>query len=97
MSDIAPVSGLSVDRLDAPGGVQDRAPARTVRNDPTERPSDRVDISERARFLNKLASLPPTRRELIDRVQKQIAAGTYDTPDKLDQAMSSLLDDLGDI
>jgi len=87
--------------LDAPGGIADRSPGRNLRTEAEsqapERPSDRVELSERARFLNKLASLPPTRRELVDRVQQEIADGTYETSDKLDQAISGLLDDLGEV
>jgi hypothetical protein len=97
MSDIAPIPGLSVDRLDTPGGVPDRPAVRPpfrAEGAPTERPSDRVDISDRARYLNKMASLPETRRDLVERVQRQIAQGTYETPEKLDQALGGLIDDL---
>jgi hypothetical protein len=36
----------------------------------------------------------PMRQDLIDRVRREIAEGTYDTPEKWDQALDRLLDDL---
>jgi hypothetical protein len=96
MSDIAPILGPSVDRLEAAGGVTDRGSVRTpARADstPRERPSDRVEFSERARYLSRLASLP-ARQELVDRVRAEINDGTYESPEKLDAAISGLLDDL---
>lgn len=58
------------------------------------RPSDRVDISQRARLLSKLAALPPIRQDLVDRIRDQIAAGEYDTPDRFDAALQQLLEEL---
>jgi len=94
MSDIAPIPGLGIDRVDAyrPERPAPRAAAREEAR--TERPSDRVDISDRARYLSKLSSLPDVRQELVDRVRKEIAEGTYETPEKLDQALASLIEDL---
>jgi hypothetical protein len=96
MSDIAPIQGLSIDRLEAAGGVVDRPPVRTppaADSRPIERRPDRAEFSDRARYLSRLAALP-ARQELVDRVRAEIAEGTYDTPEKLDQALSGLLDDL---
>jgi hypothetical protein len=36
----------------------------------------------------------PIRTELVERVRREIAAGTYDTPEKLDIALDRLLDQL---
>ncbi len=33
----------------------------------------------------------PIRQTLVDRVRREIAAGTYDTPEKLDAALAELL------
>ena len=35
---------------------------------------------------------PPIRQDLVDRVRKEIAAGTYDTPEKWDAALDRLLE-----
>ncbi len=37
----------------------------------------------------------PIRTELVERVRRKIAAGTYETPEKLQLALSRLLDDIG--
>lgn len=59
-----------------------------------ERPSDRVDISDRARLLAKMASMPPIRQDLVDEIRAQIARDEYDTPERLDVALEQLLDEL---
>jgi negative regulator of flagellin synthesis FlgM len=53
-----------------------------------------VDISDRARLLAQLSSLPDMREELVSQVRAQIASGSYETEDKLDQAITNLLQDL---
>jgi hypothetical protein len=58
------------------------------------RPSDRVDISDRAKFLSQLAAMPDERSELVDRVRRELAMGTYETSERLDAAVSNLLDEL---
>lgn len=98
MADIAPINipgGVYADRIEPvtrnPQRLDPQAPGRADR---TERPSDRVDISDRARLLAQLSSLPDMREDLVSQVRSEIAAGTYDTDDKLDQAISNLLQDL---
>ena len=56
--------------------------------------ADQVDVSHAARLLNQLAELPDVQFELVERVRSEIAAGTYETPEKLDAAGDELLDDL---
>jgi hypothetical protein len=91
MTDIAPVSGV-LGRVDHAVVGVDRQP-RTEAKPPT-RPSDRVEVSERARYLGKLASLP-VRQDLIDQARREIAAGTYDSLERLEGALESLGEDLG--
>jgi len=38
--------------------------------------------------------LPPTRPELVERVRAEIAAGSYETPQRLEVALDGLLEDL---
>ena len=57
------------------------------------REGDRVELSETAQLLAKLAALPDVRQDLVDRVKAEIAAGTYDTDAKLDQALDNLIDE----
>lgn len=94
MSDIAAVGGSSAGRLEpmieaAPRswGADRAAPGRI------ERPSDRVELSDRARLLNKLSQLPAVRQDLVDSVRQQIESGEIDTPGRLDAALDSMIDD----
>ncbi len=98
MSDIAPVNGAPYERpepitpVSRPIGLAEPAPVPGPRL--AGRPSDRVDISERARLLSRLAAMPEIRQELVDQVRRQIADGTYETDDKLDEALAALAEDL---
>jgi len=74
--------------------VSDRADAQGTSATPSETRADTVDLSDRARFLDALRSNSIVRTDLVDRVRAEIAAGTYDTPERLDQAINALLDDL---
>jgi negative regulator of flagellin synthesis FlgM len=96
MADIALVAGYS--GVECAGGVAPeragaKAPAQSEASR-TERPSDRVDISDRARLLSKLSAMPDVRSELVDRIRQEIAQGTYETEDRLDQAIENLAEDL---
>ena len=52
---------------------------------------DKVELSQHAQLLSKLADIPAVRQDVVDRVKAQIAAGTYDTPEKLDFALERLV------
>jgi negative regulator of flagellin synthesis FlgM len=56
---------------------------------------DRVDISPAAEAAVEAAEGAPIRRELVDLIRREIAAGSYDTPEKMDIAMERLLDEMG--
>jgi negative regulator of flagellin synthesis FlgM len=92
MSDISAIVGSGAGRLDTSAEFISR-PSRASPGR-SERPSDRVELSDRARLLNKLANLPPVRQDLIDQVKREIENGTYDTPGRVDGAIDSLADDL---
>ena len=70
-----------------------RSGGREVSSEQAARGDDRVEVSNIAHLMNKLANLP-VRRERIDEVQADIKAGAVDTPQKLDQAIEEMLDDL---
>jgi negative regulator of flagellin synthesis FlgM len=57
------------------------------------RVADRVELSDRARWLDRLAQLPGVRIELVERVRQALVDGTYDTPEKLEAAVQRLLED----
>ena len=52
---------------------------------------DRVELSEHARFLDVLRRLPEVRLDRISELRQSIAAGEYDTDEKLDHALDRLL------
>ncbi len=55
---------------------------------------DRVEISELARFLSRVADLPDVRVEKVANARQSILRGDYETPAKLDHAIERLLTDL---
>ena len=51
---------------------------------------DQVEISERARFLSKIAAMPDIRQEKVDMIRQQLAEGSYDIDGKLSTALDKL-------
>ena len=62
---------------------------------PTAGPSDEVDISPAGEAAAKAVEGGDIRADLVARVRSEIAAGTYETPEKLDAALEGLLNELG--
>ena len=56
--------------------------------------TDQVDISPEAEFLSMAHSLPDIRADRVADIRAQIAAGSYETDEKLDAALDRLLDEL---
>jgi len=59
------------------------------------RPADRVEISPAAEAAIQAAEAGGIRHNLVNSIRSQIAAGTYDTPDKMNAALERLLDQIG--
>jgi len=55
---------------------------------------DRLDISAAAEAAARAAESGDVRQELVRDIRAQIAAGTYETPAKLDAAVDRLLDEM---
>lgn len=68
-------------------GAAGRAPAAGAGN-------DSVELSVTAKLLSKMSSVPDTRSDLVSRVRAEIAAGTYETPEKIEATVDALLDEL---
>src|SRR4029453_16960330 len=49
--------------------------------------ADRVELSEFARYLEQVRNMPDARLDRVTQVREAIAQGTYETSDKLDQAI----------
>ncbi|MCC7474908.1 MAG: flagellar biosynthesis anti-sigma factor FlgM [Pirellulales bacterium] len=73
-------------RLQGNAGTQGTAASRSV---------DRVEISPAAQAASQAAESGGIRHELVNQIRSQIAAGTYETPEKLDAALTRLLDEIG--
>ena len=58
-------------------------------------PSDQLDISPAALAAIEAQESGEIRADLVARVRNEIAAGTYETPEKLDAALDRLLDEIG--
>lgn len=56
--------------------------------------SDRVEISEVAAFLSRLAELPESRARKIVDIRNAIQNGSYDVDAKLDGAIDRLFEEL---
>ncbi len=56
--------------------------------------SDKVEISEMAYWLSKYHEMPEIRADVVDRVKSAIASGNYETDEKWEQAIESLIEDL---
>jgi negative regulator of flagellin synthesis FlgM len=58
--------------------------------------ADRVEISPAANAAIEAAeSGSKVRSDLVNLIRSQIAAGTYDTPEKMEVAMERMLDQMG--
>lgn len=56
---------------------------------------DELTISDAAQALEKAQQLPDVRADVVARIRSEIAAGTYETPEKLELALERLLDEIG--
>ncbi|MAE64328.1 MAG: hypothetical protein CMJ18_08650 [Phycisphaeraceae bacterium] len=89
MSDIA---GIRPHGIAVPPNIG-RAPA-TPQTSNGARAGDRVEFSDKARYLARLAELPDVREDLVQRVRQEIEAGRYDTPEKIEALLDELAVDL---
>ncbi len=84
-----PVGGL--ERLEP---VQPSSPADQTSQAGGVGGSDEVTISEEAQLLARVNDIPDIRQDVVDQIRTEIADGTYETEDKLDTAISRLLDEI---
>ena len=92
MSEISPVGGCS--HAPAPSNVGRGEP--TARSRPVEVPirrdADRVEVSREARAAQRTEQPAPSAR--VDQIRREIADGTYESPQKLAVALDRLIDDV---
>lgn len=58
-------------------------------------PVDQLDISQEADLASRLQDVPGIRADRVAAIRAQIEAGVYETDDKLNRAVSRLLDEIG--
>lgn len=68
--------------------------AQAPTNSPYSGGVDQLDISPEADFVAQARDLPEIREDRVASIRAQIADGTYETPEKLDMALSRLLDEI---
>ena len=56
---------------------------------------DQLEISPEAELVSQLSDIPDVRADRVAEIRQQIAAGVYETDDKLDVALDRLLDEIG--
>ena len=57
-------------------------------------PRDHVEISPLGQMLDGISQLPEIRHEKVEEIRRQIAAGSYETPEKLELALDRMLDEM---
>lgn len=87
--------------IQGPGGISGPEPIRPNRfhasrpNIPVEPIStDKVEISDIARFKALLAKIPDIRADRVAELRARIESGTYETEDKFEVLVERLLDEL---
>jgi negative regulator of flagellin synthesis FlgM len=56
-------------------------------------PRDHVEISPLGQMLDGISRLPEIRHERVEEIRRQIAEGTYDTPERLELALDRMFDE----
>lgn len=56
--------------------------------------SDVVEISTVAKLAAKVQEIPDVRTELVERAKAEIAAGTFETPERLEVTIDKLMEEL---
>ena len=89
--------------IQGPGGVsgpnriepQRLTSQRTSGPDPgANKVGDRAEISQEARLLNMLSEVPEIRMDRVRELRELIASGQYETPERIEQAVKKLLEEL---
>lgn len=96
--------GISAMQVNGPGPVSGNTPiGRTESTDAApkpeapraETPRDDVEISEISRMIEQTGQTANIRAERLAQIKADIDAGTYDTPEKMEAALSKLFGEIG--
>lgn len=94
MPDVSSIGTGPVGPIDH--GTHRTAAHRLNGTDRSDRADDRVEVSEHARFLDRIRQLPDIRMDRVREVRDAIDAGRYETEERLDTALERLVQDLDD-
>lgn len=82
------------------GPIQPAAPTATQRSKPpvsvpatsasAPRPGDQVELSDQARLLSQLSSMPDVRQGMIDLAKSRVESGFYDNEAVIDQTIDKM-------
>ena len=71
------------------------APSQASSPSDTQSTVDQLDISREADVASRIHDVPDIRADKVAEIRAQIESGDYETDDKLDMAVSRLLDEIG--
>ena len=57
--------------------------------------NDELQISEAAQLVDQVGEVPEVRQDRVDAIRAKIAAGSYETAEKLQVAVDRLFDEIG--
>jgi negative regulator of flagellin synthesis FlgM len=91
-------SAAGITRVHGPHGIN--APHAPFRGQSASVPAaargaDSLSISSAAEAALQASEAGGIRQDVVSRIKSEIAAGTYETPAKLDSALNRLLDEIG--
>ncbi len=84
-------SGLSAVSRSVTDSVTRNATATVEEQSSRSDTRDRVEVSDHARYLATLRSMPPIRADKVAQIKAQVEDGTYETDEKLAVAIDRLL------
>jgi negative regulator of flagellin synthesis FlgM len=78
--------------ISAPHTPRSAPPTTSTQSAPIQ---DELSLSSAAQWIDQVRQTPDIRQDRVAAVRAQIASGAYETHDKLDVAISRLLDEIG--
>ena len=88
----------SINGIQPPVGPGPIDPTQAILNAnqvlPSAGAADVVEISAAAKLAAKVQQIPEIRTDLVEQIKTEIAAGTYETPERLEIAVDKLAEDL---
>lgn len=100
MAEVNPIAGSAGAPMSSPiqrthlDAAAMTAGAPATQGAPRAQMHDRVELSEHARHLERLRTMPDVRQAKIEAARNAIAEGAFETPDRLRAALLKMLDEV---